>query len=95
MIGWCIALILAVIFSCSPIGYFWDKSIKGGHCINENNLSYGITAANIVTDITVLVLPIPWLIHLQMKTSRKVALVGIFILGSLYVSLQPISLVNG
>jgi len=82
MIGWCIALIFAVAFSCSPIGYFWDKSIKGGHCINENNLSYGITAANIVTDITVLVLPIPWLIHLQMKTSRKLAIGGIFILGS-------------
>ena len=83
MLGWCIALIFSVIFGCKPVGYFWDKTIQGGHCINENVLSYGITAANIATDIIVLVLPIPWLWNLQMRTSKKLALSGIFVLGSL------------
>ncbi|KAK3170138.1 hypothetical protein OEA41_009524 [Lepraria neglecta] len=82
MVGWCIALIFSVIFGCKPVGYFWDKTIQGGHCINENVLSYGITAANIATDIIVLVLPIPWLWNLQMRTSKKLALSGIFVLGS-------------
>lgn len=83
MIAWCIALIFAVIFSCRPLAYFWDKTIKGGSCINENNLAYGITATNIITDIIVLVLPVPWLWNLQMAATRKMAIIGIFLLGSL------------
>ncbi|KAL2036678.1 hypothetical protein N7G274_010549 [Stereocaulon virgatum] len=82
MIGWCIALICSVIFGCKPVNYFWNKTIQGGHCINENVLSYGITAANIATDVIVLVLPIPWLWNLQMRTAKKLALSGIFLLGS-------------
>ena len=83
MFLWCLAHIITVIFSCQPIPYFWDRTIKGGKCINENNFSYGTSAANILTDIAVLVLPIPWLWRLQMKTEKKVAIAGIFLLGSL------------
>ena len=83
MIAWFISLVFAVIFSCHPVAFFWDKTIKGGTCIDENDLAYGITATNIVTDIVVLVLPIPWLWNLQMVSARKVAIVGIFLLGSL------------
>ena len=59
-----------------------------------NNFSYGISAANILTDVIVLVLPIPWLYGLQMKTSKKVAIGGIFLLGSLYVALLRFSFPN-
>lgn len=83
MIAWAIALILAVFFGCRPFRYTWDKTVPGGHCVNENAVGYGITATNIVTDIVVLVLPIPWLWKLQLETSRKLAIVGIFLLGCL------------
>ena len=86
-LAWCIALIFSIIFSCKPVQFFWDKNIPGGRCLNENSLSYGITAANIATDIAVLVLPLPWLWRLQMNFNRKVAISGIFLLGCLYVSL--------
>ena len=82
-LAWCVALVFSIIFSCKPISFFWDKNIPGGRCLNENSLSYGITAANIATDIAVLVLPLPWLWHLQMNLNRKLALSGIFLLGCL------------
>ena len=85
MIAWCVSLIFAVVFSCRPVAFFWDKTIKGGTCIDENNLAYGITATNIVTDIVVLILPIPWMWGLQMPAAKKMAIVGMFLLGSLWV----------
>ena len=83
MIAWWFSLTLSIVLSCAPIQYFWDKTIRNGHCINENSLSYGISAANIITDILVLVMPIPWLWKLQMPMTRKLAVIGMFLLGSL------------
>ncbi|MCJ1294429.1 hypothetical protein MMC34_005987 [Xylographa carneopallida] len=78
--GW-ISLIFSVVFSCHPVQYYWDKSISGGSCININTLSYGITGAGFITDLMVLLLPLPSLWKLQMQSPRKVAIIGIFILG--------------
>jgi len=74
-------LIFAIIFSCHPVQYYWDKSIPGGTCININSLSYGITGAGFITDLMVLLLPLPSLWNLQMQSSRKLAIMGIFVLG--------------
>ena len=80
---WWIALIFTVIFSCQPVQFFWDKSIQGGTCLDENVISYATTGVNIATDLGVLCLPIPWLWKLQMPLSRKLNVIGIFILGGL------------
>lgn len=85
MIAWCIALILTTTFGCTPPSFFWDKTIKGGKCIDLNTFAYGISGTNVATDLVVLFLPIPWLWGLQMKTARKIAIGGIFGVGSLYV----------
>lgn len=82
-IAWCISLTGAIIFSCKPVEYFWDKSIPNGYCHSQNTRGYGITAANFITDLAVWLLPIPWLWGLQMETSRKLAVIGMFLLGGL------------
>ena len=73
----------SVIFACVPISYYWDKSIAGGHCININYLGYGITGAGFLTDLLIWLLPVPWLWSLQMKLPRKLAVIGIFLLGGM------------
>lgn len=74
----------SVIFACTPVNYYWDKSIPGGgHCININTLAYAITGAGFVTDISIWLLPLPYLWGLQMKLPRKLAVMGIFLLGGL------------
>lgn len=83
MIAWWLSLVFSIIFSCKPVQFFWDRTIQNGHCVNENALAYGISGANIVTDIFVLLSPIPWLWKLQMPMARKLAIIGMFLLGSL------------
>lgn len=42
-------------------------------------------AINILTDVSILILPIPIVWHLQITKSQKLAVSGIFLMGGLYV----------
>lgn len=76
---------LTAFLHCRPLAYYWDRSIPNGYCVNDNLIGYSITGANIVTDLVVLVMPIPWLWGMNMTVPKRMAVVGLFILGSLYV----------
>ncbi|CAF9915440.1 MAG: hypothetical protein HETSPECPRED_002489 [Heterodermia speciosa] len=82
-IAWFIAYIFLFFFTCIPFAYYWDKSIPGGHCMNENHIGYyGTTPPDILTNIVLLVLPIPYLWKLQMRKAKKIAITAIFVLGT-------------
>lgn len=96
VIAWFIAFIVASFLSCRPLAYYWDKSIAGGHCINLVHVSFYITSPpDILTNFAILALPLPWLWNLQMQLQRKVVVICIFILGSLYVRTPDFSAVCG
>lgn len=78
-----IAQMFSIIFICTPTSYFWDRSIPNGHCFDINTFAYGITGANFGIDLMIWLLPLPWLWTLQMKVSKKLAVIGLFLLGGL------------
>lgn len=81
---WFIAFIFLQFFTCVPLAFYWNKAIPNGHCINSNYVAYfGTSPLDILTNIAILVLPIPYLWNLQMERARKIAIIGIFVLGSL------------
>ncbi|KAI4197699.1 MAG: hypothetical protein LQ350_005768 [Teloschistes chrysophthalmus] len=80
LIAWWISFLFAIIFSCVPVESYWNKAIVG-HCINEHTLSWGITGSELVVNIIMIILPIPWLWHLRLAWTKKLALIGIFSLG--------------
>ena len=82
LIGWWLSFCLAVIFSCIPVKNYWDKSIPG-HCLDEHALSWGLTGSELIANIIMVVLPIPWLWDLRLVWSKKLALIGLFLLGCL------------
>lgn len=44
-----IAFTLGTVFQCTPIPYYWNRSIKGGHCIRSGPFWYGHAAWNTVS----------------------------------------------
>jgi hypothetical protein len=79
------AIFLVVLFQCNPIPYNWDKSIADGKCV-EQGLFYLVTAAlTIWTDVLVLALPFWIFLDLKMGRKQKMALLGVFLLGFVYV----------
>ncbi|KAI1199001.1 hypothetical protein F5X97DRAFT_297766 [Nemania serpens] len=77
----------AQIFSCIPPSKNWLPSIPG-HCENDYT-NFGLLLAglifDILTDLLILLLPMPIIFRLQTNRAKKLALTGAFVLG--YITL--------
>ncbi|KAL9062620.1 MAG: hypothetical protein Q9161_009779 [Pseudevernia consocians] len=76
-----LAVTLATMLICRPLSYNWDKNEKGT-CGRTTALYLGGGIANLLLDVSMVVLPMPMLWRLQMKMSRKFTLTLIFGLGA-------------
>lgn len=89
-IAWGIATWIVNLTVCAPIAFYYDKSIPGGVC-KDQSISGSVNGAlSLLGDIFILSLPLPMIWKLHMNTRRKIALCGIFLLGSLCVSINPL-----
>jgi hypothetical protein len=82
VVGYNIALMLPLIFACKPFMKTWDVSIIEGSCIDRTPVFMATAVMNMVTDILLLVLPIPMVLRLQMPRSQKIGLFCAFGVGS-------------
>lgn len=80
----CIGSLIAGLFSCIPLEYLWDKSLNG-HCFNINAWYRYVRLINVLTDVVILVLPLPHVMRLQGSIQVKIGLFVTFLMGSLYV----------
>jgi len=80
--GYSVASALVVIFSCYPVAKSWDITITDGYCVNLPVFYIANLCLNSVTDVAVLILPIPMLWNVQMPLRQKIAIAGIFMTGS-------------
>ena len=83
---WMIATLSTQIFSCSPIEGAWNILIESS-CINTVQFYYGNAISYLLTDVIILLLPLRLVWRLQMSLGKKVGLMGVVMLGSLWVSL--------
>ena len=80
------AVLMDGAFACIPISKFWDKAVPG-ECASEFSLLVAGTLGSVVTDILVVLLPLPQVFKLNMKTRKKIAVSFSFLLGYAYVEL--------
>lgn len=85
MLVWAVSFSLAAIFQCTPIAYNWNTGISGGHCINYGVVVIAAGALNIITDFTLLLIPIPLVWRLHTSKQKKWQIILTFALGSRYV----------
>ena len=71
---------IVIGLQCQPIEKAWDPSIQG-HCHNIFlHYAWG-TVPNIVTDAIMLVLPMPYVLAMNVGNEVKGGLMGVFVLG--------------
>ncbi|KAI0592816.1 hypothetical protein F4775DRAFT_599290 [Biscogniauxia sp. FL1348] len=85
-LAWCIAYTVATAIRCSPVSTFTDRfeTEFNYFCVDEYQLfllSY--TASDLALDIIIFLLPVPMVWRLQMPWRQKLAVAGIFLLGSI------------
>ena len=83
MWGFGIATTIVDLAMCTPVNFFWDKTVPGGRCINQNAFYITGSSVQLLTDIVILVIPLPAVWSLQINIAKKIALSIIFLLGSL------------
>ena len=85
-VAWFVSMTFTVIFMCQPVQKAWKPDLPG-HCANLYAFFLGQAIPNIITDVVLLLLPLPYLWRLQIQLPQKIALVSVFLLGYLYGSL--------
>ncbi|KAE8323483.1 hypothetical protein BDV39DRAFT_217727 [Aspergillus sergii] len=83
VLGHGIGVFFAAIFQCSPVQYAWDKTIEGGSCFDQQAFYRYVSPPNILTDVLILVMPLPFVWKLHTRMTQKLALTGVFLLGGL------------
>ncbi|KIW20771.1 hypothetical protein PV08_01349 [Exophiala spinifera] len=86
-----LAVLPANIFQCTPISFMWTgwTGETKGHCINILSLTKVACTINILQDIAVILLPIPFLLRLSLSRKKKVQIVSMFSVG-LFVTIASI-----
>ncbi|RPA85292.1 hypothetical protein BJ508DRAFT_359027 [Ascobolus immersus RN42] len=78
------ASIMTVFLQCMPLSQFWDLTLlpTEKNCINTTAFFYSTSVFNIITDVWILLLPVKLLWRVQRPTIQKIALLGVFAVGS-------------
>ena len=84
----------SVLFACKPITAGWDVRLSvGATCINRPPIYITQAAFGCITDLMLLLLPIPTVVGLQMSTRQKFGLLGLFAIGSITLITSIVRLV--
>ncbi|KAJ5120522.1 uncharacterized protein N7515_009910, partial [Penicillium bovifimosum] len=76
--------IVSGFVNCVPVAKFWNHDLPG-NCLSFEAVWFFNASMNIVTDVTLLLLPMPLLSNLQLPRRQKFALMGVFAIGILVV----------
>lgn len=82
VVAWAIAGTFLFTFICVPTEKLWHPELPG-HCISEMGVWVANASSTIVSDIAILLLPIPQVWKLKTKKSEKIGLTLVFGLGFL------------
>ncbi|KAF5024552.1 hypothetical protein F66182_3315 [Fusarium sp. NRRL 66182] len=84
----------SVLFACKPIAAGWDVRLSlDATCINRPPVYITQAAFGCVTDLMLLLLPIPTIVGLQMSARQKMGVVALFAIGSITLITSIVRLV--
>lgn len=82
--GALLSVTIITCVQCTPISYLWEPQLHpDGHCIDLNAFWRWGHFPQIITDVAVLILPLPALWALKLSTRDKIGVVVTFCTGSM------------
>jgi len=85
IILWNVSDILAALLVCRPIARNWDFTIPGT-CGSQPNFYLSMGIVNIISDVFILALPLPYLYELKLAWKKKLLAMSMLSIGVGYVS---------
>ncbi|KAK7556160.1 hypothetical protein IWX49DRAFT_145043 [Phyllosticta citricarpa] len=98
VLAWWVGNVLQILLMCQPFAKNWNASLPG-RCGNRPIGFTIIGALNMVTDVVVILLPLPWVRRLQMPRRAKMGLylmfgIGLFIAAVSIIRMRVLSTLN-
>ncbi|OJJ95770.1 hypothetical protein ASPACDRAFT_81829 [Aspergillus aculeatus ATCC 16872] len=94
IIAYSIALMLALIFACHPVGRNWDVTDTTGGCISRPGIYMATAVTNTLSDVVLILIPVPIVMKLTLPTVQKVGVFGMFLVGCLTIVTSIVRLVT-
>ncbi|RYC55759.1 hypothetical protein CHU98_g10451 [Xylaria longipes] len=80
------AIMFVFIFACVPRERIWNPTVDG-HCIDTTAAIVGSGTINLVSDFTILVVPIAAVLNLKIPLKKKIGVAAVFAVGILILKL--------
>ncbi|KAL1871105.1 hypothetical protein Daus18300_004850 [Diaporthe australafricana] len=77
-----VSLVVAACFQCTPIAFWWDRTIPGGRCFDVQAFFHAQALPGFVLDLAIMALPMQTIWHLKMPLVKRMALVAVFLVAS-------------
>ncbi|KAI1868448.1 uncharacterized protein JN550_006364 [Neoarthrinium moseri] len=87
IIIWMAAFFFAFLFQCRlNFWALWTSPIAIlEHCVSDTPINFALTITDVVTDVIILITPIPLVWRLKLTSVRKLAVTAVFLLGAVTV----------
>ncbi|KAH7119990.1 hypothetical protein B0J11DRAFT_582477 [Dendryphion nanum] len=83
IVAWFIASILVTVFQCVPVASLWTPALRASaKCVELAPFFFGVSIPNILADLFLLILPMPYVWRLKITITQKVFVMVFFLLGS-------------
>ncbi|KAF4435352.1 integral membrane [Fusarium acutatum] len=63
------------IVNCYPIRTYWDPDVRNARCLNQRKIFFSDLSLSIVTDLIILLIPIPLTWKLRMSIGKRIKIV--------------------
>ncbi|CEI39628.1 hypothetical protein FVEN_g1915 [Fusarium venenatum] len=91
--GYNLAIMLVILFGCVPFEKSWDHMMLEGKCVNRPAVYICTAGLGILSDLILLIMPLPMVLRSQIPRRQKAGLVVLFAIGSATLVTSVIRLV--
>jgi hypothetical protein len=83
LVTYYLAITLAKVFICKPVAKFWNHALPGT-CLNMNAIFISDCIVSLITDVVILISPLPIIWSLKMDLKHKLGSSVALVVGSMY-----------
>lgn len=84
-VGSSVGFLLALLLACRPMAAAWNPLVPDAECLDRPVIYVAAAAVAVVTDLLLIVMPMPTVMSLNIPTRQKVGVVGLFAVASVTV----------
>ncbi|KAJ5245938.1 hypothetical protein N7468_000921 [Penicillium chermesinum] len=86
--AWTVSFFFSNLFTCYPVTALVE-SFYGNKCLDSVAMWYASCITDVIIDFIILVMPLPPVYKLQLPLKQRLAVAGMFVVGTAYVSFPP------